>query len=215
MYRRGLAVLVSAAALWAAAPAGATTSGPGGLPSEVQTALAQLRATGTLTAAEKRTLRAYPEIAAGVPDPDSAVPLPGRTEPAAGRDGMRARESADGSFTNGEGCWITRTGVRKRSLLGFTQFDYLARIDYCVERGKVTSVHQRYHYLENADGVSYLRGYHNSSPHVSGVGGTRADVAIHGFVELCTIKVGCYASLYPKVEMVISGTGRADWKAEI
>ncbi|WP_189061469.1 hypothetical protein [Longimycelium tulufanense] len=151
-----------------------------------------------------------------VPDPDAPAEVFGYSLPAGGNDqaaGPTTLESASGVHHNGRGCWITHQGVRKPSTLGFTLYIYMARVDYCVDGSRVTSVHQKYHYLQDPDVVVYLRGYTGGTPRDSGTGGWRSDVAIHGHIELCAVKIACYASLYPRVDMVIYGSGRAEWSA--
>ncbi|SDP97081.1 hypothetical protein SAMN04487905_12320 [Actinopolyspora xinjiangensis] len=218
MRNRVLTLTLSILAILGMATSTASASAndmPDKIPAEVQSALDHFGNTGELTEQEKATIRDYPNIAKHVPDPDAPIETFGTSSPADNNDSesVSTLESSSGSFNNGTGCWITRVGVRKTSLLGNTQFDYMARIDYCANGATVTSVHQKYHYLNNADGVTYLRGYANGSPHVSGVGGSRSDVAIHGFIELCAGV--CYASLYLKIDATIYNGGYFEWSARV
>jgi hypothetical protein len=169
------------------------------LPQPAVAALDELKKTGKLSDSARSTLLKYPDIAAQVGDPNDVV-LEGSTAP--------RPATTSGSVT---GCWISDFNVRHQSLLGVTMFRFHQQAHWCANGSAVTSVHVRFHHLTEVGSNVYFRSLIGNW--VGGVPAWYVESYMQGHIELCVVKYGCYANLYPwvKIKMWGNNTHAGEW----
>lgn len=143
--------------------------------------------TGEWTRADLQYIKSEPAIAAQVPDPRA-------TE--WGDSSGRLTAKSNGSCGHWYLAWF-----KKKSLLGFTLYNYYQRAFYCKTSTKITKWQSRKDYWTDPTSVAYWKKLVRNEKR--GIGTSKAVTTKMRHIELCVVKYGCYASLYPTITLVI------------
>lgn len=104
--------------------------------------------------------------------------------------------------------------LRHRSLLRSTIYRYGHRVHYCIAGGKVTKWRARYDFLQSASfPVKWRDQILNVYTRLSSPAST-AESTYQRHIELCVIKYGCYADIYPWSRLKVTGTGGKSYKGK-
>ncbi|GAA2808106.1 hypothetical protein GCM10010452_40910 [Crossiella cryophila] len=143
----------------------------------------------------------YPAIAAQVADPDRKVTVETKTRRATDADPLAAQGYV--ARAAGVNCWINDHWVTSYTLLGNVFYKFHQRADHCEDGSNVTSVHNRYRYLSEVDGLAYDRG--DSANSVGGTPSAYVESFMQGKIENCVLKYGCLKMEYPWVKLTFRG----------
>ncbi|MEV5704536.1 hypothetical protein [Actinoallomurus sp. NPDC052274] len=197
---------IAAAAIlpMAAGTAAASSSASSAFPREVVTALAHLKATGSLSPTDRAALLRHPEVAAQVIEPQADTSL------------HKTVASPISTAKVKTGCRpVQDRYIVYKTLLGFKAFEWHNYLYYCIQKGGKIKRVERKTYLKKSDGTNYRSGYkinsevgnktaHYSSAYEEAV--KNCIVNPKGGAQLCT-RIN-----YPYSKFVVNGkTGKVTY----
>jgi hypothetical protein len=195
-----LASVVSAVlAIAVAAPAGAAVTGAAD--PAVAAALERI-GTNTSTAADIALVKRDPELARVVVDPSrTTVTTTGNAGFVQRPAGQPGKAQVAGPVLNG--CGPVGVTITVKTLLGFDLFKWTHMVGACFDGYNVTSVYERYDYLNYADPTIYVRELQSSVTPL----GYEVRSFMQRHLEQCVIRYGCYANWYPYSTVILWGDG--------
>lgn len=96
--------------------------------------------------------------------------------------------------------------VTHKSLFRSTIYKWHHVVRYCMRSTAVGKWLNRYDYISDQDFVVYVRELYPNEQ--GGIGSDRAWSFKQRHIELCVLKYGCYASLYPRSKLTVDQTGQ-------
>ena len=134
-------------------------------------------------------------------DNDDPEAVPPGDDPYAGEDDASARPVA----CNGIRGWYKVRWTKKSWPLGTVIYKWSHRTYYCRSGGKVRRLFKRADWVTNAQVIVDVQGV--TGNWTSGVGTTKATSFRQRKIQLCAVKIACYATLYPTARLYVGGNG--------